>query len=70
MVKPGDWVLIHVGFAMAKMDEEEARASLAFLKETGQAFTDEILTLYALKDSVWGHADHCHARRRSLPRIC
>jgi hydrogenase expression/formation protein HypC len=45
MVKPGDWVLIHVGFAMAKMDEEEARASLAFLEEMGQAFTDEILAL-------------------------
>jgi hydrogenase expression/formation protein HypC len=47
-VKPGDWVLIHVGFAMAKMDEEEARASLAFLEEMGQAFTDEIL---AFEDS-------------------
>ena len=23
---PGDWVLIHVGFAMSKIDEEEARA--------------------------------------------
>ena len=41
-VKPGDWVLIHVGFAMAKMDEAEARASLAFLEEMGQAYRDEI----------------------------
>ena len=23
---PGDWVLIHVGFAMSKIDEEEARS--------------------------------------------
>ena len=22
---PGDWVLIHVGFAMSKIDEDEAR---------------------------------------------
>ena len=44
-VKPRDWVLIHVGFAMAKMDEEEARAALAFLEEMGQTFTDEILAL-------------------------
>ena len=47
-LKPGDWVLIHVGFAMAKMDEEEAKASLAFLAELGQAYTDEI---QALRDS-------------------
>jgi hypothetical protein len=30
---------------MAKMEEEETRASLAFLEEMGQAFTDEILAL-------------------------
>ena len=27
--RPGDWVLIHVGFAISKVDEEEARATLA-----------------------------------------
>lgn len=47
-VRPGDWVLIHVGFAMAKMDEEEARQSLAFLEELGQAYLDEV---QALRDS-------------------
>ena len=26
--EPGDWVLIHVGFALSKVDEEEARATL------------------------------------------
>jgi hydrogenase expression/formation protein HypC len=41
-LKPGDWVLIHVGFAIAKMDEDEAKASMAFLREMGEAFTDEI----------------------------
>lgn len=44
-VKPGDWVLIHVGFAMAKVDEAEAKASLAFLEELGQAYLDEIKAL-------------------------
>jgi hydrogenase expression/formation protein HypC len=39
---PGDWVLIHVGFAMAKMDEAEALSSLAFLEGMGRAYTDEI----------------------------
>ena len=29
----GDWVLIHVGFAMSKIDEEEARLALASLAD-------------------------------------
>ena len=28
-VQPGDWVLIHVGFALSKIDEDEAAAALA-----------------------------------------
>lgn len=31
----GDWVLIHVGFAMARIDEEEAAKTLAVLSEIG-----------------------------------
>ncbi len=34
-VAVGDWVLIHVGFAMAKIDEEEAARSLEFIKMLG-----------------------------------
>jgi hydrogenase expression/formation protein HypC len=41
-LKPGDWVLIHVGFAIARMDEGEAKASMAFLQGMGEAFTNEI----------------------------
>ena len=41
-LNPGDWVLIHVGFAIAKMDEAEAKASMAFLLGMGEAFTNEI----------------------------
>lgn len=44
-LQSGDWVLIHVGFAMAKMDEAEAKASLEFLEELGQAYLDEIAAL-------------------------
>ena len=33
----GDWVLIHVGFAMAKLDEREAAQTLEILKELGEA---------------------------------
>ncbi|WP_373869524.1 HypC/HybG/HupF family hydrogenase formation chaperone [Sphaerisporangium rufum] len=46
---PGDWVLIHVGFALSKIDEAEARAALDFLTSIGQAYDDEIA---ALRDSM------------------
>ena len=35
-VEPGDWVLIHVGFALSKVDEEEAHATLALLRADGR----------------------------------
>jgi hydrogenase expression/formation protein HypC len=38
----GDWVLIHVGFAMSKIDEEEAGRTLDFIKELGSVYDDEI----------------------------
>ncbi len=41
-LQPGDWVLIHVGFAMAKIDEEEAALALASLQLMGQAYEDEL----------------------------
>ena len=44
-VGPGDWVLIHVGFALAKIDEEEARLTLSHLEEMGQAYRDELQAL-------------------------
>jgi hydrogenase expression/formation protein HypC len=41
-IQPGDWVLIHVGFAMSKIDEEEAALALASLQMMGEMFTDEV----------------------------
>jgi hydrogenase expression/formation protein HypC len=38
----GDYVLIHVGFAMSKIDEQEAAEALSMLELMGQAFTDEL----------------------------
>jgi len=38
----GDWVLIHVGFALAKIDEEEAKSSLEFIEELGSVFYEEL----------------------------
>jgi hydrogenase expression/formation protein HypC len=42
---PGDWVLIHVGFAMSKIDEGEAKAAMDFLESIGQAYDDELKAL-------------------------
>ncbi|GIH93534.1 HypC/HybG/HupF family hydrogenase formation chaperone [Planobispora siamensis] len=44
-VEPGDWVLIHVGFALSKIDEAEARAATEFLESIGKAYEDEIAAL-------------------------
>ena len=41
-VSPGDWILIHVGFALSKIDEAEAQATLSFLQGLGQAYEDEL----------------------------
>jgi hydrogenase expression/formation protein HypC len=42
----GDWVLIHVGFAMSKIDEEEARLALASLQMLGEIYDDEVAAMF------------------------
>lgn len=39
-VKIGDWVLVHVGFAMSRIDEKEAAETLRTLQELG-AYEEE-----------------------------
>jgi len=34
--KPGDWVLIHVGFAMCRISEEDAREQMRILNMMGE----------------------------------
>ena len=41
----GDWVLIHVGFAMSKIDEQEAQETLKLLHGMGDTYTDELQML-------------------------
>jgi hydrogenase expression/formation protein HypC len=36
----GDWVLIHVGFAMARIDETEAAETLRILEELGEVHAE------------------------------
>jgi hydrogenase expression/formation protein HypC len=44
---PGDWVLIHVGFALAKVDEEEAIATRKMLEGMGADYEAELEELRA-----------------------
>ena len=44
---PGDWVLIHVGFALSKIDEEEAMATHELLKQMGADYEQELEELKA-----------------------
>lgn len=38
----GEWVLLHVGFAMSKIDAAEAADTLAFMRELGSVYDEEI----------------------------
>jgi hydrogenase expression/formation protein HypC len=55
MPVPGDWVLIHVGFAMSKISEEDALEQMHTLMMLGEAdqAMDEVRG-YGLED----HGDH------------
>ena len=46
-VGPGDWVLIHVGFAISRVDEEEARATRELLEGMGREYEQELEELKA-----------------------
>jgi hydrogenase expression/formation protein HypC len=48
-VGPGDWVLIHVGFAMSQIDEAEALETRRMLEALGAEYDQE---LEELKGSV------------------
>jgi hydrogenase expression/formation protein HypC len=48
-VGPGDWVLIHVGFAMSRVDEAEALETRRMLEALGASYEQE---LEDLKGSV------------------
>jgi hydrogenase expression/formation protein HypC len=46
-VQVGDWVLIHVGFAISQVDEREALATRALLEQLGQQYEQELNELEA-----------------------
>jgi hydrogenase expression/formation protein HypC len=45
--EPGDWVLIHVGFALSRIDEEEAVATRRLLEAMGAEYEQELEELKA-----------------------
>ena len=45
--QPGDWVLIHVGFALSRIDEDEATATLRLLEQMGAEYEQELEELKA-----------------------
>jgi hydrogenase expression/formation protein HypC len=46
-VGPGDWVLIHVGFAISEVDADEAAATLKLLEGMGADYEQELEELKA-----------------------
>jgi len=46
-VEPGDWVLIHVGFALSKVDEDEALETRRLLERMGAEYEQELEELKA-----------------------
>ncbi len=41
-VRTGEWVLVHVGFALSRIDEQQARATLTLLEQMGAAYEQEL----------------------------
>ena len=41
-LREGDWVLLHVGFAMSKLDEAEAKSTLEFIRALGSVYDEEV----------------------------
>jgi hydrogenase expression/formation protein HypC len=37
-----DWVLVHVGFALSRIDEEQARETIALLEQMGELYEQEV----------------------------
>lgn len=47
----GYWVLVHVGFAMSRIDEEEAAKTLAILQELGEV-QEELSAMQASDEAL------------------
>ncbi|HEY4869166.1 MAG TPA: HypC/HybG/HupF family hydrogenase formation chaperone [Candidatus Dormibacteraeota bacterium] len=55
--EPGEYVLVHVGFALSRISEQEAAETLRILEEMGPAYTDEVQQIQqwqAMEDELVG----------------
>ncbi|HVC40674.1 MAG TPA: HypC/HybG/HupF family hydrogenase formation chaperone [Candidatus Saccharimonadales bacterium] len=55
--EPGEYVLVHVGFALSRVSETEAAETLRILEEMGSAYTDEVEQIrewQAMEDGLVG----------------
>jgi hydrogenase expression/formation protein HypC len=43
----GDWVLVHVGFALERIDEQQARKTIELLEQMGDAYEQEVREIRA-----------------------
>ena len=57
--RPGDWVLIHVGFALSKVDEEEAHATLRAAAADGRRLRAGARGAEGERDRVTGQPAAC-----------
>jgi hydrogenase expression/formation protein HypC len=46
-VTVGDWVLVHVGFALERIDEKQALETLTLLEQVGEVYEQELRELRA-----------------------
>jgi hydrogenase expression/formation protein HypC len=46
-IELGDWVLIHVGFALERIDEQQARETIDLLERMGEAYEQELREIKA-----------------------
>ncbi len=42
--QPGDWVLVHLGFALSRLDESEAHSVLQSLDDLNDLYADQLDT--------------------------
>lgn len=40
--QPGEWVVVHLGFALSRMDDAEARSVLASLDDLDDLYADQL----------------------------
>jgi hydrogenase expression/formation protein HypC len=50
--KPGEWILIHLGFALSKIDKAEAESAMEFLEDVGEPYQALEAEIAALREQA------------------